>query len=902
MLLRRFFTPLVEKNERLAQDQPCEKPFDPVTDHISREVIEPVVPEPKGAEFNQPVVMGTASVKYSFQIVGLVQSGLAKPLTPSTPAPTTAAPVSSAPAQPAAAPAGSKQSVDALFQQAINLHQQGQLVPAKAAYEQILAFKPDHSDALQMLGLIAFQKGQPQQAAALMAKAVTIDPHNAGAQCNLGNVLKDLRQFDQALNHYNLALESKPDMVQVYSNRGIVLRELGQLNESIASFGRALELHPEYAEAYSNRATSWIEMGRLDDALSDCDRAVAIKPTLAEAYSTRSRVWVKRQQYERALSDGTQVIQLRPQSADAFISRAQIRVASKQFIEALDDCERALSLNPHSVDFLSTKAHILLELKRANEALSVVNTVLSLQPEHVQAQILSALSFRMLGRWPEALAGYERLAQSCPHDPKVHLGHAQVLREMKMHEQAVAAFDRVIALDPEVPGAKGFRLYSAMHVCDWHQFDERVAEIESMIRAKSPVAQPFSILAATSSAEVLQSAARLLVDREYSGQSPLASLKRYPRHDKIRVGYFSADFHNHATTYLMAELFELHDRERFEWFGFSFGASIQDEMRQRVSAGFDHFYDVSDKSDEQIVELARSLELDIAVDLKGFTGDSRTRIFALRSAPIQVNYLGFPGTMGADFIDYIVADTVLIPPGSEAYYDEKVVYLPGSYQCNDSKRAIDHQPFTRSELGLPEAGTVYCAFNNNFKITPAIFDVWIRILKQVEGSVLWLLEDNAVARRNLIREASIRGMDESRLVFAPRMRLPLHLARHRVADLFLDNLPCNAHTTASDSLWAGLPVLTCAGETFAGRVAASLLEAVGLPDLVVHDVEAYERLAVELGRNPAQRVAIRERLQQNLQGCSLFDTRSYARNLESAYQQMYERDRSGLKPDHIRIQ
>lgn len=912
MPFKRFFASLVGKTERLAQEQPSEEIGEPVIDPLAPaagEAIEPpsppATPAPNVPGFNQPVVMGAASVKYSFQIGGLGgglgQTGLGKPpLVSATPASTPVAPVSSAPVQPSA-PAGSGQSVDALFQQAINLHQQGQLVPAKGVYEQILAVRPEHADALQMLGLVAYQMGQPKQAASLMSQAVAIDPRNAGAQCNLGNVLKDLGQFDQALNHYNLALEAKPDMVQVYSNRGIVLRELGQLNESIASFDHAVELHPEYAEAYSNRATTLIEMGRLDDALSDCDRAIAIRPVLAEAYSTRSRVWVKRQQYDRALSDGTQVIQLRPQSADAFISRAQIRIACKQFIEALEDCEQALSLNHQSIDFLCVKAHTLLELKRANEALSVVKTVLSVQPEHVQAQILNALSFRMLRRWPEALDSYERLAQSCPDDVKVHLGHAQVLREMKMHEQAVVAFDRVIALDPEFAGVKGFRLYSAMHVCDWHQFDEQVAEIEAMIRAMRPVAQPFSILAATSSAEVLQIAARLLVQREYSAPSSLSPLQRYPRHDKIRVGYFSADFHNHATTYLMAELLELHDREHFEWFGFSFGISVQDEMRQRVSSGFDHFYDVSDKSDEQIVELARSLEIDIAIDLKGFTADSRTRIFALRAAPIQVNYLGFPGTMGAGFIDYIVADSVLIPPGSEVYCDEKVAYLPGSYQCNDSKRVISDHPFTRAEVGLPDGAMVYCAFNNNFKITPAVFDTWMRILKQVDRSVLWLLEDNEVARRNLIKEAGKRGIEESRLVFAPRMDLPLHLARHRMADLFLDNLPCNAHTTASDSLWAGLPLLTCAGEAFTGRVAASLLQAVGLPDLVVSDLAEYERLAVELGRQPAQLMAIRERLKQNLQGCSLYDTRTYARHLESAYQRMYDRERADLKPDHIRM-
>jgi hypothetical protein len=370
---------------------------------------------------------------------------------------------------------------------------------------------------------------------------------------------------------------------------------------------------------------------------------------------------------------------------------------------------------------------------------------------------------------------------------------------------------------------------------------------------------------------------------------------------KIRVGYFSADFHNHATGYLMAELFELHDKSKFELIGFSFGPITTDEMRQRLEKSFDKFIEVGERSDIEITQLSRDLNIDIAVDLKGFTRDSRTGIFASRAAPIQVNYLGYPGTMGADYIDYIIADTTLIPLESQSCFSEKVVYLPNSYQPNDRKRLISDRQFTREELALPEDGFVFCCFNNNFKILPATFEGWMRILKAVEGSVLWLLQDNLSVVNNLKNEALRHGVQTSRLIFAERMLLSEHLARHRMADLFLDTLPCNAHTTTSDALWAGLPVLTLMGASFASRVAASLLNAIGMPELVTGNQEEYEALAIELALNPKKLTETKLKLANNCLTTSLFDTPLFAKNLETAYIKMYERYQAGLEPDQISI-
>jgi protein O-GlcNAc transferase len=369
---------------------------------------------------------------------------------------------------------------------------------------------------------------------------------------------------------------------------------------------------------------------------------------------------------------------------------------------------------------------------------------------------------------------------------------------------------------------------------------------------------------------------------------PLWTGKARP-HGKLRIAYLSADFYRHATAFLMAQLFELHDRSRFEVLGVSFGQDDRSDMRARLLAAFDRFHDVGSRSDYDVAKLLHELEVDIAVDLKGLTLDCRPGILAYRPAPVQVSYLGYPGTMGADFIDYVIADPIVLPLDQQPLWTERIVHLPDCYQVNDSKRQISTRTPTRREVDLPERGFVFCSFNNNWKITPPVFDVWMRLLRAVDGSVLWLIWDNAAAERNLRREAAARGVDPARLVFAATLKVEEHLARHRLADLFLDTLPVNAHTTASDALWAGLPLLTCCGESFSGRVAASLLAAVDLPELVTSNLADYEALALRLATDPTLLRAFRKRLEQNRSTSALFDTDRFRRHIEAAYLTMWER-------------
>jgi predicted O-linked N-acetylglucosamine transferase (SPINDLY family) len=472
-----------------------------------------------------------------------------------------------------------------------------------------------------------------------------------------------------------------------------------------------------------------------------------------------------------------------------------------------------------------------------------------------------------------------------------------------MYGEAYAAYDQAIKLMPELDYGLGRWLHAKMHCCLWDDIEHAYKKVLTEVSKQAKAASPFHLMSIPSRLSEQKIAAETYVADNFPLVTDELLLSSVSHPGKIRIGYFSADFRNHAVAYLIAHLFELHDRSKFEIFGFSFGPAPEDEMRRRLTAGFDQLIDVQDKSDKETAVLARNLEINIAVDLMGFTQQSRTGIFAHRAAPIQVNYLGFPGTMGADYIDYIIADTTLIRPEEAQFYNEKIVYLPHTYQINDRTRCISDRRFTREELGLPADAFVFCCFNNCFKITPDLFDIWMRLLAKIDGSVLWLAESNAPAVKSLRAEAVRRGIMGERLVFAERIeQLADHLALLASADLFLDTFYYTAQSTASDALWAGLPLITRLGDTFAGRVAASLLNAVGLPELITRTSDQYEQLALELANDRNKLLLIRKRLADNRLTHPLFDTKLFTRHIEGAYEKMWEKHRMDLKPDHLFVE
>jgi predicted O-linked N-acetylglucosamine transferase (SPINDLY family) len=573
----------------------------------------------------------------------------------------------------------------------------------------------------------------------------------------------------------------------------------------------------------------------------------------------------------------------------------------KQFDAAIASYDKAIFLKPNFAEAFYNRGIALQELKQLDAAVASYDKAIELKSDYAKANYNRGLALQELKKFDAAVASYDRAIVLKNDFAEVYYNRGNTLTELQQFDAAVASYDKAIVLKPDFRYLLGLRQHTKMCMCDWNDFDNQVVELRQKICSNSYASPSFHVLALPISLAEQQKTTEILTTDRYPCNLSLGPIPKSSKQHKLRIAYYSADFHNHATAYLMAELFECHDKEKFELIAFSFGPDTKDQMQVRVSQAFDQFINVTAMSDEAVARISRKLGIDIAVDLKGLTKDARIGIFSYRAAPIQVSYLGYPGTLGADYIDYLIADKTLIPVESQQHYSEKIVYLPNSYQVNDRHRLIAQTQFTKQELGLPQDGFVFCCFNNNFKITPDVFDTWVRILKAVDKSVLWLFQDNPTAATNLQKEAALRGLDPARLVFATRMDLPQHLARHKAADLFLDTLPYNAHTTASDALWAGLPVLTCMGESFASRVAASLLNAIGLPELITQTPEDYEALAIELATNPGKLQSIKAKLAANRLSTPLFDTALFTKHIEAAYVQMNERYQADLKPDHFEV-
>ena len=641
-------------------------------------------------------------------------------------------------------------------------------------------------------------------------------------------------------------------------------------------------------------------LGREDYAAAEARlrEAHRLVPERVSVLTNLSAALLRQEKIDDAAKYADQALALDPGNAQGWLNLAGCRSGAGALAEALECCERCVALKPDYAEAWSSHGAILLGLYRYEEALASCDKAIALQPGLADAWTNRGGVLKALQRSDDALASCRQATVVKPRSFEAWFSLAGTYHDLGRYDESLESFEKALALKPP-PFMAGDLVWARMHVCSWEGFEAACERTLAGIDAGKEAATPFSLLAIDSSPAQQRRCAEMNVRKLFreSFTPPLTPR----RHRRIRLGYFSSDFHNHATSQLMAGLFELHDRTRFELFAFSFGRQVIDPMRRRVEAAFEHFVDVSKKSDAEVARLARERELDIAVDLKGLTEQARTRIFAYRAAPLQVSYLGYPGTTGAGCIDYLIADRVVAPPAQRMHYSERIAWLPHSYQVNDSRRPIAPQAPSRAQAGLPEHRFVFCCFNSAFKITPDVFDVWMRLLQKADGSVLWLLDHNPTATRNLRAEAQRRGIAPERLVFAPRVVPSAHLARHRLADLFLDTFYCNAHTTAADALWAGLPLLTCPGRTFSSRVGASLLHAVGLPELVAASSEEYESLALALASDAERLGATRQKLARNILTQPLFDTALFARHIEAAYTAMHERALQGLPPEDFEV-
>ena len=781
---------------------------------------------------------------------------------------------------------GAVPTLDSLMAQAQALHHGGRIAQAEPIYREVLRRSPRHVDALHGLGMLAFQAGHPQAAADLIAQALAVDPQDASAHGNLGYALHVLGRYDEALQSLDRALEIKPDMLEALNNRGNTLSALGRHDESIASFDRALAARPDYVEASYNRGNALHAAGRLDDALAAYDAVIAVRPDIAQAHNNRARVLQDLGRQEDALAGYDRAVVLAPKYLQAIVGRGTARLALKQPAAALADFDAALRIDPQHAAAHEGRGSALFALRRAEDAVLAFTRCLDIDGTRLDARIQRGAASYELRRYEHTIEDLDAVLAVTPDVPGVVCNRGNALLELKRYDEAALAFERVQALDAAYPYVIGKRVYAQAMACDWRDLDTLVAEVERGLAEGRAVIEPFAYEAIGTDPMMLRRCAELFAADQFPAQPALVEPGRRLGNDRIRIGYLGGEFRNQATSILAAELFELHDRRRFEIVAFDNGWDDGSTLRRRMNAAFDEVVTIAALPDDAAARAVAERRIDILVNLNGWFGLGRTGVFARRPAPVQVNYLGFPGTLGAPYLDVIVADAQVIPPGDERAYVERVVRLPHSYQPNDRQRAIG-APTTRAAQGLPEEAVVFACFNNTYKITPATFASWMRILAAVDASVLWLLQDNDAATHNLRAAATAHGIAASRLHFAPRARLDDHLARHACADLFLDTLPYNAHTTASDSLWAGLPVLSCRGTTFPGRVGASLLHALDLADdLLVDDVPSFEARAIELARDRARLARVRERLAQARRTAPLFDTPAYCRDLEASYEAM----------------
>jgi len=703
---------------------------------------------------------------------------------------------------------------------------------------------------------------------------------------------RDLAEVDRCCTEILRRLPTHADALHLL---GITKAQQNQFRVAANLFARAVKLQPGNAGLHALLGKALLSLGEAEAAAASLSEALRLKPDLPEAMFDKAMALLGLARLEEAVALFDAVLRARPGIVPVLYNRGTALLNLRHFTEALRDFDEVLRQKPDFAEAHNNRGTALRRLNRPAEALASFDRSLAHRPGHMATLINRGTALFDLGRLEEALACYDLVLSREPQSADALFNRSVALRELKRYDLAVADLSRLIKVALRYDYALGYLLHAKLCAADWAGIPALAEQIHAALARGEKCATPFAVAGGLPSPSDQLKAAEIYVADKFPPAPAIWRSERY-RHDRIRLAYLSADFHNHATAYLMAELFETHDRARFETTAISFGPLGDGRMRTRLERAFDRFLDVKDMSDPDVARHLRQQEIDIAVDLKGFTEGGRTGILAHRPAPVQVNYLGFPGTMAASYIDYLIADPRVVPAGSEAFYREKIVRLPESYQVNDRQRRIAAPAPRRATMHLPDEGFVFCCFNNSFKLSSDVFAVWMRLLAAVEGSVLWLLEDNAVATGNLKAAVARHGIAPERLVFAPRIPLEHHLARHALADLFLDTLPYNAHTTTSDALWAGLPVLTCTGQAFASRVAASLLTAMGLPQLITNNMADYEALALKLATSPDLLAAIRNQLAQQRLKAPLFDTDRFRRHIEAAYVTMWERSQQGLPP------
>ena len=748
------------------------------------------------------------------------------------------------------------------------LHRSGKLEQAAQLYRAVLAVAPNDFDALHLLGVLLSARKPAGEGIELIRRALTLAPNFAGAHNNLGTALLAAKRPQEALKSFQRAVELKAEFAEAHSNLGNALADLGRREEALASHQHAIALKPDYAEAYNNLGNVLIALGRSDEAAQACRRALEIRPNYAKAHNNLGTALATQHRAEDAVAAFRQAIAVNANFAEAYRGLGDALLALRRGDEAVAALERAVDLRPDDADVHVSLGSALSARRQMGRAAAAYRRALELRPENGVAHHNLGNALAAAGDLEAAAASYRRALEHMGEDCHALLQYVQVCHQM----------------------------------CAWQQAAPQAQALLERAGRASFNAPPFPLLATADDPVLQHKAARAYLSHAIgSGYPALWKGERYG-HPRLKLAYFSFDLREHPAARLVVDLIERHDRGQFEVFAISAGPDDKSALRRRVSLACDHFIDVSPLADAAIAEQLRALEIDVVVDLDGHTEGSRSRALAWRPVPAQVAYLGYPATMGADFIDYAIVDRCIVPEDQHPCFSEKLVYLPDCFQVSDSKRPLPTRAEPRAKLGLPEDAFVFACFNNTYKITPAIFEVWMRLLGAVPHSVLWLVADNRWADANLKEAARQNQIDPARLIFAPRVDYVSFLNRQLAADLFLDTAPYNGGATCNDALWAGLPVVTCCGRAYAARMAASLLQGIGVPELVTTSLEHYEALALALARDPAELARFRRKLVEARPQSALFDTERFCRNLEAAFAEMRRVSEAAEQPSSFSIE
>ena len=766
----------------------------------------------------------------------------------------------------------------------------GKLTDAELFTRKAIELKPDYADAHNNLGNILKDRGKLQEAEVSIRKAIKLRPDDSNAYYNLGNILRDLGKLKEAELAINKAIEIRPDDFDAHYNLGNILRDLGKLKEAELSTNKAIELNPDYAMAHNNLGNILKDLGKLKEAEISLRQAININPNFAIAYSNLGNILKDLGKLKEAELSTNKAVELNPDFAMAHNNLGNILRDLGKLKEAEISLKKAIKINPNFAIAYNNLGGIFKDLGKLKEAELCTRKAIKINPNFSIAYNNLGNILRDLGELKEAEISLRNSIKINPNFAMAHNNLGNILKDLGNYNEAIESYNKSIKLDGNLSSAKWGLISSKSNICDWSDQENQDIWLKTLGINGASV-NPWNLFFLEDNPLAhLQRSRNFFKEFFLRKEHKIACINN----KKIHVGYFSSDFREHPTMHLISSILKLHDKSKFRVYLYSFTPKEDEYTLEAMNSGC-IYRNIKGLDDLEAAELARKDNLNIAIDLMGYIQYNRMAIFSYRVAPIQINYLGFPGSVGADTIDYILADNILIPKDNEKFYSEKILRMPNCYQCNDNKKDISKENFSRKDFNLPDKGFVFTCFNNNYKITPKEFDIWMKLLKKVEGSVLWLYKSNEFSKKNLCKEALERKVDPERLIFANRLQLDKHLARHSLGDLAIDTFNCNGHTTTSDALWAGLPVLTRIGESFAARVSASLLSYIGLPELISYTEEEYEVKALHIANNPDELIRLKANLANLRETSTLYNSELFTRNLEDKLKELLKINHSNSR-------